>query len=324
MDDKLFRKRAIIVTGASSGIGKAISIKLVELGYQVFGLARSYDKLVTLFSYSADDRPSKVNAKAKENEAHFVPIECDITEPKTFDNIIDKIISKATGNMVYGLVNNAGYVEPGAIEDLDMNNLRSQFETNFFGLVGFTKKVLPVMMQQRKEEQGEAEGRIVNVSSVSGLISLPLIGAYSATKYALEAVSDALRMELWNTSIKVITINPGIIETNISNTLQRKTQDLINTNKQSRFVGAYNKYFAKRKYSGLKSSVVADVVCHVLSAPNPKHKYVIGSNKEKIAVKLRPFVPDNLFYSLLVKRIHKHCTIEVGSFFVSKRVNSRF
>lgn len=87
--------------------------------------------------------------------------------------------------------------------------------------------------------------------------------------------------------------------------LQTKTQDLINCNKHSRFVGAYNKYLAKEKYSGLKSNVVADVVCNVISSPNPKQKYVIGSNKEKIAVKLRPFIPDNLFYSLLVKRLHK-------------------
>jgi short-subunit dehydrogenase len=186
-----------------------------------------------------------------------------------------------------------------------MKNLRSQFETNFFGLIGLTKKVLPLMMQQRKEELPAEKGRIVNVSSISWLISLPLIGAYSATKYALEAVSDALRMELWNTSTKVIAINPGVIGTNISDTVQTKTQDLINSNKHSRFVGANNKYLAKEKYSGLKSNVVADVVCNVISSPNPKQKYVIDSNKEKIEVKLRPSIPNNLFYSLFVKRLHK-------------------
>lgn len=142
----LSRKRSIIVTGASSGIGSAASIKLVELGYQVFGLARSYDKLVSLFS--ASDRLPKINTKSDENL--FVPIECDITKPETFDSILNTIVSEATGNNVFGLVNNAGYVEPGAIEDLDMNNLRSQFETNFFGLVGLTKKILPLMMQQKK------------------------------------------------------------------------------------------------------------------------------------------------------------------------------
>ena len=296
----LSRKRSIIVTGASSGIGSAASIKLVELGYQVFGLARSYDKLVSLFS-SASDRLPKINTKRDENL--FVPIECDITKPETFDNILNTIVSEATGNNVFGLVNNAGYVEPGAIEDLDMNNLRSQFETNFFGLVGFTKKVLPLMMQQ-KNDVATAEGRIVNISSISGLISLPLIGAYSATKHALEAVSDALRMELWDTGIKVITINPGVIDTNIYEPLLTKTQDLINKNKQSRFIGAYNKYFVNKKHTGLEPDAVADIICNAISLPHPNQKYVIGSTKEKMIIKLMPFIPDKLFYSLISKQLN--------------------
>jgi short-subunit dehydrogenase len=158
-------------------------------------------------------------------------------------------------------------------------------------------------MMQQKKEVGAAEGRIVNVSSISGLISLPLIGAYSATKHALEAVSDALRMELWNTGVKVITINPGVIETNIYEPLKTKTQDLIDSNKRSRFIGAYNKYFANKKHSGLKSNVVADVICNAIYSPHPKQKYVIGSTKEKMVVKLMPFIPDNLFYSLIAKRL---------------------
>lgn len=296
----LSRKRSIIVTGASSGIGSAASIKLVELGYQVFGLARSYDKLVSLFS-SASDRLPKINTKRDENL--FVPIECDITKPETFDNILNTIVSEATGNNVFGLVNNAGYVEPGAIEDLDMNNLRSQFETNFFGLVGFTKRVLPLMMQQKKD-MSTAEGRIVNISSISGLISLPLIGAYSATKHALEAVSDALRMELWDTGIKVITINPGVIDTNIYEPLLTKTQDLINRNKQSRFIGAYNEYFVNKKHTGLEPNAVADVICNAISLPHPNQKYVIGSIKEKMITKLMPFIPNKLFYSLISKQLN--------------------
>lgn len=103
-----------------------------------------------------------------------------------------------------------------------MNNLRNQFETNFFALVEFTKKVLPLMMLQRKE----IGARIVNVSSFAGLISLPLIGAYSASKHALEAISDALRMELWNTNIKVITINPGV---STYDTFRQKIDDIVKT-----------------------------------------------------------------------------------------------
>lgn len=296
-------RKSVVVTGASSGIGKATVVKLIESGYQVFGLARRYDKLVSLFS---SESVSKENKK----EDLYIPIEFDITKPETFNDILGNILSRANENTIYGLVNNAGYVEPGAIEDISMNNLRDQFETNFFGLVGFTKKVLPLMMTGRNKDKGG--GRIVNVSSLAGLISLPLIGAYSATKYALEAVSDALRIEVWNKNIKVVTINPGVIETDIYDVLKTRRDDLINnknnnnnnTAERSRFIGAYNKYFTRGKYAGLKSSVVADVICNSISSPNPKQKYIIGSSKEKIAVKLRPFIPDKLLSSLVAKRIH--------------------
>lgn len=303
MKNKLLRK-SVIVTGASSGIGKATVTKLIQSGYQVFGLARRFDKLVNLFS-------SELVSKENKKEDLYIPIEFDITKPETFNNVLDIIISTtANENIVYGLVNNAGYVEPGAIEDISMNNLRSQFETNFFGLVGFTKKVLPLMMIRRNEEEGG--GRIVNVSSFAGLISLPLIGAYSATKYALEAVSDALRIEVWNKNIKIITINPGVIETDIYDVLKTRIDDLINNNNNSssnnngysRFIEAYNKYFIKTNYNGLKSSVVADVICKSISSPNPKQKYIIGSAKEKIAIRLRPFIPDKLLSSLIAKQIH--------------------
>jgi short-subunit dehydrogenase len=305
LKNKLLRK-SVIVTGASSGIGKATVIKLIQSGYQVFGLARRYDKLVNLFS-------SELVSKENKKEDLYIPIEFDITKPETFNNVLDIIISTtANENTVYGLVNNAGYVEPGAIEDISMNNLRSQFETNFFGLVGFTKKVLPLMMIRRNEGGGGGRGRIVNVSSFAGLISLPLIGAYSATKYALEAVSDALRIEVWNKNIKIITINPGVIETDIYDVLKTRTDDLINNNNNSssnnngysRFIEAYNKYFIKTNYNGLKSSVVADVICKSISSPNPKQKYIIGSTKEKIGIRLRPFIPDKLLSSLIAKQIH--------------------
>lgn len=289
MENKL--TKSIIVTGASSGIGKATVIKLVESGYQVFGLARRYDKLLSIV-------PTELLSKEK-NQELYVPIKFDITTPETFNDVLHTIFSKSIGNTIYGLVNNAGYVEPGAIEDITMNNLRIQFETNFFGLVGFTKKVLPLMMQQNK-----AEGRILNVSSLAGLISLPLIGAYAATKHALEAVSDALRIELWNTNIRIITINPGVVETNIYDVLKAKLDYMVKDNvNQSRFIAAYNKYFTKQNYPGIKSSLVADVICGAISASNPKQRYIIGSVKEKLAVRLRPLVPDRLFNSLLAKQI---------------------
>ncbi|HEY7733481.1 MAG TPA: SDR family oxidoreductase [Nitrososphaera sp.] len=274
--------KSVIVTGASSGIGKDASIALANAGYKVFGLARSYDRLVEL-SASLPDR--------------FIPIEFDVTKPETFEKTVKDISSAGE---VYGLVNNAGYVQPGAVEDFSMSELRMQFETNFFGLVGLTKQILPLLMQAKS-------GRIVNLSSMAGLVSLPLIGAYCATKHALEAVSDALRMELWDTGIKVININPGVIETNIHAITSAKLDSLTVTSPgaghtTSRFARAYKKYLQDAP-RGLPASTVTAAIVEAISSPNPKSRYIIGSAREKAGVRLRHFVPDNLFYSQVAKRI---------------------
>jgi short-subunit dehydrogenase len=263
--------KIVIVTGASSGIGKAASSALVGAGYKVYGLARSFDKLQEL-------------TEVLEN---FVPVEFDITKPEKFDHILYPIISSG----VYGLVNNAGYVEPGAIEDLSMESIRSQFETNFFGHVTVTKKVLPALMAQR-------EGRIVNVSSMAGMVPLPLIGIYCATKHALEAFTEAL-IELWDTGIKVATINPGVIETNIHSVTTQKVSRLAN----SRFLKAYERYLQKPTH-GLPTTVVADAINDAISSSKPKYRYLLGSTREKIGVRLRRFAPDDLIHSLVANRIH--------------------
>jgi NADP-dependent 3-hydroxy acid dehydrogenase YdfG len=122
--------KSVIVTGASSGIGRASTVRLVQAGYRVFGLARSYNRLSEL----SQELPA----------GSYVPVEFDVTKPETFGPIVDRIAAKG---QIFGLVNNAGYVEPGAIEDITMASLRIQFETNFFGLIGLTKQVLPLMMQ---------------------------------------------------------------------------------------------------------------------------------------------------------------------------------
>lgn len=282
-------KKSIIVTGASSGIGKSTVIKLVESGYQVFGLARRYDSLTSTYS----QLPSSIENK----ENLYIAMQCDITKPERFDDIIKDIFSKAQGNTIYGLVNNAGYVEPGAIEDIRIQDIRDQFETNFFGLIELTKKVLPFMMLDNNQ------GRIVNISSVSGLISLPLIGAYSASKYALEAVTDALRMELWNTNIKVITINPGLVNTNINIVSKPKLDNLIEK-KSSRFSRTYRKYMYNVP-KGLSSDSVADIILDAISSPKPKTRYVVGSTTLKLGVRMKKFLPDRIFFSQVAKRIHQ-------------------
>jgi short-subunit dehydrogenase len=147
------------------------------------------------------------------------------------------------------------------------------------------------------------QGRIVNISSVSGLISLPLIGAYSASKYTLEAVTDALRMELWNTNIKVITINPGFVNTNINTVSKPKLDNLIEK-KSSRFSEIYRKYMYNVP-KGLPPDSVANVILNAISSPKPKTRYVVGSTALKLGVRMKKFVPNRLFFSQVAKRIHQ-------------------
>ena len=281
-------RKSIIITGASSGIGKATVIKLVESGYQVFGLARRYDKLVAISS-------NLLTSSREDKGDSYIPMEFDITKPERFGSIINDILSKAKGGTIYGLVNNAGYVEPGAIEEITMQDLRNQFETNFFGLLEFTKKVLPVMLENN-------QGRIVNISSISGLMSLPLIGAYSATKYAVEAITDALRMELWNTNLKVVTVNPGLVETNI-NTISKPKVDNLIANK-SRFSEIYRKYLYNVP-KGLPPGSVASAILEAITSQKPKARYIVGSTKVRIGVRMKKFVPDTIFFSQVAKRIHQ-------------------
>lgn len=262
------------MTGASSGIGKVAASMLANAGYTVFGLARNYGKLAELATKLPPDR--------------YFPIAFDVTQPETFENVVSTIAAKS---QIFGLVNSAGFVEPGAIEDLSMSSLRSQFETNFFGLVGLTKVVLSHMMNR-------GDGRIVNVSSMAGLVNLPLIGAYCATKHALEAVTDALRMELWDTGIKVVSINPGVINTNIHNI----TMDRIAIHSDSRFASAYSKYLQDTP-KGLAATAVGEAIVHAMTSDKPKLRYLIGSAREKAGIRFRPLIPDSLFYSQVSHRI---------------------
>jgi short-subunit dehydrogenase len=291
----------VIVTGASSGIGKAAVISLVNSGYQVFGLARN---LANLESIEAGIRISA----ASELEKRFIPIEFDITKHACLDEVLNRVVKKSFHNKVYGLVNNAGYLEPGSIEDITIESLRSQFETNFFGLVNITKKVISIMTNNIDNsnnvisEGGGGGGRIVNVSSLAGLVSLPLIGAYSCTKFALEAFSDALRPELWKRNIKVVTINPGVVDTNIHSVYSQKLDQFIKNG--SRFSKAYIKYL-KGKPKGMPSSKVAKVIVKAISLPNPRNRYVVSSTRESLGLKIfkAGLIPDRVLYSEISKRL---------------------
>ncbi len=182
--------KTILITGASSGIGRDTALALARAGHHVIAAARRLPALTAL----RDQAPS------------ITPLRLDLDDPASITAAVAEIEQLTDGRGVDALVNNAGFATAGALAELSDAELRAQFETNVFGLMALTRGMLPAMLAR-------GHGRIVNVSSVSGRIPAPVLGAYHASKYALEALSDALRMEVAPFGVEVVIVEPGTIRT---------------------------------------------------------------------------------------------------------------
>ena len=181
-------QRTILITGCSSGIGLASARMLKQRGWRVFATARTAFDLERLA-----------------NDEQVEAVHLDLADPPSIAACADRVLER-TGGAIDALFNNAAYGQPGAIEDVSIEALRAQFEVNVFGAHDLTRRLIPAMLAQRS-------GRIVQCSSVLGLIAAPYRGAYCASKFALEALSDTMRLELAGTGIRISTIEPGPINT---------------------------------------------------------------------------------------------------------------
>lgn len=177
--------KSILITGCSSGIGLCAAQTLQARGYQVFAGVR------------------KPEDKTRLQQMGLYSLLLDVNNPQSIQAGVAEVLAQTNGT-IDALFNNAGFGQPGAVEDLSREALRAQFETNVFGLQELTNQLIPIMRKQ-------GYGRIVNVSSVLGVVSMAYRGAYCATKYAVEALTDAMRLELHNTGIHVALIEPGPI-----------------------------------------------------------------------------------------------------------------
>lgn len=182
-------KKSILITGCSSGIGLCLAKGLQNHGYRIFATVRKDRDLAPLQS------------------AGLACFQLDLADSRSIQNAVRRVLLE-TDHKLYGLINNGAYQQPGAVEDLQTDVLRAQFETNLFGTHELTRRVLPIMHQQ-------GEGRIIQISSVLGLVTLPYRGAYNASKFALEGLSDTLRLELQGSGIFVSLIEPGPITSQI-------------------------------------------------------------------------------------------------------------
>ncbi len=248
--------QAVLITGATDGLGKAAALLLAGRGYRVFAAGRSAEKRAQL------------DALARAKTLPLETLEMDVCDESSVQRAISYVYQESGAIDV--LINNAGLVYVGVVEDLRMEDWRRQFETNFFGVIRVTQAVLPQMRERRK-------GRILMMSSVSGFVTPPTQGAYSASKHAIEALSNALRHELYPFGIHTILIQPGYIVTNIQNTAMEVAQTYQEKFKTGPYAKIYASYLGNATSTRARSKTTpedcARIMLRAIEAPHPKARY---------------------------------------------------
>lgn len=247
-------QRSILVTGCSSGIGATSARVLKQRGWRVFAAARRAEDIEHLREDFGDDA-----------------VRLDLADPVSIAEGVDQVLSRA-GGRVDALFNNAAYGQPGAIEDISVDVLRRQFEVNVFGTHDLTRRLLPAMV-------AAGEGRIVQCSSVLGLVAAPFRGAYSASKFALEALSDAMRLELAGTGVHVSIIEPGPIRTRFVDNAVAAARANVDI-EASRHHARYAAMLAALERGGrqtfkLEPEAVASKLVHAVESARPKRRYYV-------------------------------------------------
>jgi NAD(P)-dependent dehydrogenase (short-subunit alcohol dehydrogenase family) len=273
----LGRPRAVVVTGASSGIGRAAAMKLARSGFCVFAGVRKEE-----------------DAEALEETApagRLKPLFIDVTEEHLVASAACAVEEAVGGEGIAGLVNNAGIGEAWPLEYVPLEEFRSQFEVNVFGHLTVTQAFLPLIRA--------ATGRIVNVGSVGGRITMPFGGTLSAPRRALVAVNDALRMELYPWGIHVALIEGGTISTRAVDKLEAAAEATIEglpAAGRARYAGSYRTAVAHavaRTRAGSPPELVADAIFRALTEPTPKTRYPVGADA-RVLLALSEVLPDRL------------------------------
>jgi short-subunit dehydrogenase len=259
--------KVILVTGASSGIGMACAEFLSKKGFKVYGTSRS--------------------EHAKNNS--FEMIKMDLTIEHEILSCVDYVFERE--KRIDVLINNAGIHVAGAIELLEATEYNRQFDVNFFGTLKLIQSVLPIMRNQKK-------GSIINISSIGGLMGLPFQGIYSASKFALEGLSESLRLEVKKFGINVVLVEPGDFCTPITN------NRIVNT--ESLTLAPYKYQFAKTlqvieedERDGSDPAIIAKLISRIILNKHPKQRYSAGTFVERVAVKIKRIVPAMLFEKIL-------------------------
>lgn len=253
------RESVAVVTGSSSGNGFETSLLLAKNRFYTYATMRNLDKSV------------RIKEIAKKDSLPIEVLQLDVTDDKSVTDAID-VISNRQGRIDV-LVNNAGYEQHGPVEELSMEEIKTQFETNFFGAVRVMKAVLPIMRKQRS-------GTIVNVSSIGGKIGVPLNSAYVGSKFALEGFSESMKYELEGFGIKVILIEPGAVNTNYLEN-SKQAQKAMNPDSPYAELSKTVSEGVRERFKETSSSSpmqVAEVILTAIKSEKPNTRYLVGDD----------------------------------------------
>lgn len=267
-------KKVVLITGATSGIGKATAIYLAAKGYTVFGTYRF---------------------EVPDGNFDFTFIKCDVRDEISIQKAVDHIVEK-TGKIDV-LINNAGLGTLGSLEDTNLEEARKVFETNVFGVHAMCRTVLPVMRAQ-------SQGTILNISSIAGQVALPYRGIYNATKFAVEGFSEALSMEVKPFGIKVIILRPGDYKTNIDNNRKIAEKAL---DKSSAYYESFDRanFLIKEEINiAWTPDKIAKDIHRILCKKNPKLHYTSAPFIQKLSITLHWILPSR-FFERMVSRFYK-------------------
>jgi short-subunit dehydrogenase len=260
--------KVVLITGGSSGIGKSIGEFLSNKGYIVYGTSRNPEKY---------------------QDSKFPILFLDVKDVTSINNTVKRIIDKESKLDI--LVNNAGVGITGPIEEIPESEIKANFETNFFGPINVIKSVLPQMRKQH-------DGLIINITSIAGYMGLPYRGIYSASKAALELVTEAFRMELKDFNIKMTNIAPGDFATNIA--AGRYHAPLLKDSPYKKPYGNTLNLMNSHVDSGSNPNMMAEAVLKIINTKNPKVHYKVGVFMQKFSIVLKRILPSKVYEKLLL------------------------
>jgi NAD(P)-dependent dehydrogenase (short-subunit alcohol dehydrogenase family) len=285
MDSGDLGRGAIVVTGASTGIGRATAIELDRIGYRAFAGVR---------------KDSDAESIRGEGSDRLEPLTIDVADEASIASAAKSVEEKIGDAGLAGLVNNAGIVVAGPLEGLPLDGLRRQLEVNVVGQVAVTQAFIPALRRAR--------GRIVLMSSLGGRISIPFMSPYHVSKWGLEAIGDALRLELKPWGMDVVIVEPGAIATPFWQKGQ-DTADEVEGNMDPEVRRLYGEQLEavrgaarKSEAEGIPPERVAEVVAKALTSARPKTRYLVGRDA-KLNARIRKIVPDRLFDRLISREL---------------------